>query len=47
MHACRKDTKNITKGIEVLRNMKTISGMVDGYVKPAEFWRKYDAGEFK
>jgi len=36
---------HIAKGIEVLRQMKTIRSI--NRMRPAEFWRKYDAGEFK
>lgn len=43
--------KNITKGLEVIRNMTSIQQIATGgYQKrmpPAEFWKKYDAGEFK
>ena len=41
--------KNITKGIEVLRTMKSLTQISDGTrnFTPAEFWKKYDAGEFK
>jgi hypothetical protein len=42
--------KNITKGIEVIRAMKSLNQiLVDGatWMKPEEFWKKYDAGEFK
>jgi hypothetical protein len=46
---------NIKKGIEVIRGMKTIATFGvhpkalrrgEG-MKPEEFWKKYDAGEFK
>jgi hypothetical protein len=42
--------KNISKGIEVIREMKTLTGI--GVIwngerlPPDQFWRKYDAGEF-
>ena len=42
--------KNITKGIEIIRGMKSIReiGRDDKHLrKPEEFWKKYDAGEFK
>jgi hypothetical protein len=43
--------RNITKGISTVRNMKTLKAIgVDGndYLGPAtEFWKKYDAGEFR
>ncbi len=41
--------RNITKGIDVIRQMKSLSTIgIDGQNKwpPAEFWKKYDAGEF-
>jgi hypothetical protein len=41
--------RNIKKGIEVVRTMKSLTGIGDcgfGLLKPDEFWRKYDAGEF-
>jgi hypothetical protein len=42
--------KNITKGLDVIRQMKTLKTIGLGWGKelfpPAEFWRKYDAGEF-
>ncbi len=41
--------KNITKGLDVVRNMKTIERLgTRGWAEfPAdEFWKKYDAGEF-
>lgn len=43
--------KQITKGIEVLRSMKSLKtiiadpGPITGTA--AEFWKRYDAGEFK
>jgi len=37
--------KNITKGIEVLRQMRTLKYIY--YMKPEEFWKKYDAGGFR
>jgi len=42
--------KNITKGIDVVRNMKSITGIgldQNNQMPAAEFWKKYDAGEFK
>jgi len=42
--------KNIKKGIEGMRQMKSIRQIghhQDHLLKPEEFWRKYDAGEFK
>ena len=41
--------KNITKGLDVIRQMKslkTIGTRWDDRFPPAEFWKKYDAGEF-
>jgi Leucine-rich repeat (LRR) protein len=41
--------KNITHGIDVVRNMKTIEGLGTREweeLPPDEFWKKYDAGEF-
>ncbi len=41
--------KNITHGIDVIRNMKTIEriGTLEwADLPPEEFWKKYDAGEF-
>jgi len=42
--------RNITKGIEVVRGMKSLEEIGAGRsprIKPEQFWRKYDAGEFK
>jgi hypothetical protein len=41
--------ENITSGIEVLRAMKSmvlIGPSYGGRLPPADFWKKYDAGEF-
>jgi hypothetical protein len=43
--------KNITKGLDAIRQMKSlktigISAESNGIFPPAEFWQKYDAGEF-
>ena len=41
--------KNITKGLDVIRQMKSIRTMGTRQSEsfaPAEFWKKYDAGEF-
>ena len=41
--------RKVTKGIEILRAMnslKTIGTAWDKKYPPAEFWKKYDAGEF-
>jgi len=41
---------NITKGIEIVRGMKTIGRIGYQYnrcITPEEFWKKYDAGEFE
>jgi hypothetical protein len=42
--------KNITNGIPVVRAINTITKIgidADHFMSPAEFWKKYDAGEFK
>jgi hypothetical protein len=43
--------KNITKGLGVVRQMKSLKAIGVGHedkdrFPPAEFWKKYDAGEF-
>ena len=41
--------KNITKGMDAIRQMTSIQTIwIDGTLKwpPAEFWKKYDAGDF-
>jgi len=41
--------KNITKGLDVIRrtkSLKTIGPRWGTEFAPAEFWQKYDAGEF-
>jgi hypothetical protein len=43
--------KNMTKGMDAIRQMKSlknigISAENNGIFPPAEFWKKYDAGEF-
>ena len=42
--------KNVTKGMNVIRQMKSLKtiGLIwhDKEFPPAEFWKKYDAGEF-
>jgi hypothetical protein len=41
--------KNITKGLDALRQMKSLKTLGPSWDKqfpPAEFWKKYDAGEF-
>jgi hypothetical protein len=41
--------KNITKGLDVIRKMKSLKAIGPGWNKrfpPDEFWKKYDAGEF-
>jgi hypothetical protein len=43
--------KNITKGMDVIRQMKSLKTIVSGtrekeYFQPDEFWKRYDAGEF-
>jgi hypothetical protein len=42
---------NITKGMDVIRQMKSLKTIGIGpgdkdKFPPAEFWKKYDAGEF-
>jgi hypothetical protein len=37
--------KNITKGMDALRSMKSLV-RING-LPPAEFWKNYDAGEYK
>jgi len=32
-------------GVDIIRGMKSLSNI--NYFPPAEFWKKYDAGEFK
>ena len=42
--------KNIKSGIEVVRRMKSLTGIGDlqqRLLDPAAFWKKYDAGEFR
>ncbi|MBY0521792.1 MAG: hypothetical protein K2R98_00245, partial [Gemmataceae bacterium] len=34
-----------TKGIDVIRSMKSLTKI--NFLAPDEFWKKYDAGEFK
>ena len=44
--------KNITKGMDILRNMKSLKviatdgGEYNKKQSPTEFWRKYDAGVY-
>jgi Leucine-rich repeat (LRR) protein len=45
----RLTPKNITKGMDVIRQMKSLNVIginKDNRLPPAEFWKKYDAGEF-
>jgi hypothetical protein len=37
--------KNITSGIDVLRQIKSLT-RING-LPPAEFWKNYEAGEYK
>ena len=42
--------KNINRGIDVVRKMTSLQSIevsVWNFLSPAEFWKKYDAGEFK
>jgi len=44
------DAARIERGMEVLRNIKTLRRIYvhpAGTMSPAEFWKRYDAGEFK
>lgn len=46
----RVNVARIERGMEVVRNIKTlkrINLIPGGIVSPAEFWKRYDAGEFK
>jgi hypothetical protein len=45
----RLTPKNITRGLEILRDMKSIKEIgisENAYWSPAEFWARYDKGEF-
>ncbi len=49
LNGIRFTPTNITKGMDVIRQMKTLNTIgTDGTNKfpPEEFWKKYDAGEF-
>ncbi|HEX3726536.1 MAG TPA: hypothetical protein VHV08_09855 [Pirellulales bacterium] len=42
---------NITKGLDIIRQMKSLKAIATGKaamdkLPPAEFWKRYDAGEF-
>lgn len=41
--------KNITQGMDILRQMKSLKTVHDGVkaIPVAEFWKRYDAGEYK
>jgi hypothetical protein len=44
------EPKLIVKGLEIIRRMTTLKGLGPDELHPlppAEFWQKYDAGEFK
>ncbi|MDA0589410.1 MAG: hypothetical protein O2820_26865 [Planctomycetota bacterium] len=46
----RFEVKEINRGLDVLRGMQSLTKLApEGYptISPAEFWRRYDAGEFK
>jgi hypothetical protein len=48
----RLTPKNITQGLDILRDMKSlktigITFLGDGSWPAAEFWARYDKGEFK
>ena len=42
--------KNITKGLDVIQQMKSLKTIGTGYWEnqfpPEEFWKKYDSGDF-
>ena len=40
--------RKITKGIDIIRRMETLNSIAGEmlWYPPAEFWKKYDAGEF-
>ena len=41
--------KNITRGIDAIRQLKGVANIATDWDKiwsPAEFWKRYDAGEF-
>lgn len=42
--------KNITKGMDILRQMKSLrtvkTDLAGGQMRAAEFWKKCDAGDF-
>src|SRR5262249_31113455 len=42
--------RNITKGVDAIRRMQSLKGIGPFYESPwspEEFWKRYDAGEFK
>jgi hypothetical protein len=46
----RLTPKNITRGLDILRDMKTLKTIGVGWNQAwpaAEFWERYDKGEFK
>jgi hypothetical protein len=46
----RLTAKNITRGLDILRNMKSLKTIGPGHYQAwpaAEFWARYDKGEFK
>ena len=46
----RFNVKNIDRGLDVLKGMQSLTKLApEGYptISPADFWRRYDAGEFK
>jgi len=46
----RLTPKNITKGLDILRDMKTLKTIGIDHKQPcpaAEFWERYDKGEFQ
>ena len=50
MHCTSMTPRTVTRGIDVLREMeslKTIALSAERKFTPEEFWKRYDAGEFK
>jgi hypothetical protein len=51
LKSIRFSPKTVTRGIDVIRRMESLekigfSGGVQDYISAAEFWKRYDAGEF-
>jgi hypothetical protein len=52
LDAIRLTPRNITQGLDILRDMKSLKSIGTGWLDtpswpPAEFWDRYDKGEFK